>query len=231
MVIAVDQQWATIIGTSITASVTLTAALLAYVFGRLQKAFEVRYTSFYEHQAEVASDLYTQVYTISNEFKQWLALKEKDDGSEDAENRLSQQRSTIEEAIEKFRKCYAEQDLWISRDLWNNLDTLHKELDEKWLAVELPTRGGSEKEEVENWIESRFPIIRSELRAEFHRALEIEYMNLSQGEAVIQGPLRILVGLVGTICFGLGVGALLAYLLDNRVGLLAGFLMGLERLS
>ena len=104
--------------------------MLAYVFGRLQKAFEVRYTSFYENQAEVASDLYSVVYAISNEFKQWLALKEEDDGSKAAEERLGQQRSVIEEKIEKFRKGYTERDLWISREFWNELDELHQELDE-----------------------------------------------------------------------------------------------------
>jgi hypothetical protein len=201
--------------------------LLAYVFGRFQKAFEVRYTSFYEHQAEVASDLYSMVYKISSEFKQWLALKEEVDGSSSNEELLNKQKSSIEAEIEKFRKCYTEQDLWISSELWNKLDKLHRELDEQWLSVELPTRGSSVKEDIENWIESRFPEIRSELRAEFHKALEIDNMNLPEGEAVITGGVRILIGLAGTVSFGLGVGVLFAYLLGNWVGLLAGTLMGL----
>lgn len=218
----------TIIGASITASVTLTAALLAYVFGRLQKAFEVRYTSFYERQAEVTSELYSLVYTISKEFKTWLSLQEGDDGSASTSEQLNKQKSAIEEAIKKFRSCYIEHDLWISKETWDKLDNLHKELDEQWLSVELPTRGSDEKEEIESWIETRFPRIRDDLRSEFHKALKVEDIQSSESKALIRGLWHVAIGLLGTLSLGLGAGILLSYSLDNyRVGISTGLLVGL----
>lgn len=221
-----EQQWATIIGASITASVTLTAALLAYVFGRLQKSFEVRYTTYYERQADILGDLYSLMHNISKGFVTYLAGLE---GNDRDEEQLAGQRNTIAEEIEKFRRCYTENDVWISRDTRKELDGLYGELDKQWLSVELPTRGSDVKDNIEGWIETRFPQVRDDLRSQFHKALSIkDDRQSSKGEDVLQGNWRIFVGVFGTTSVGFGVGMIISHLLDNfTVGLVSGSFIGL----
>lgn len=221
-------QLATILAASITGSVTLVAALLAYIFGRLQKSYEVRYAQLFERRAEIVGELYSLIYVISEKFREWLSTKEKDDGSQDTVDRLSEQSSAIALELEKLRKYRTENDIWISSETWEKLVELQQQLDEGWLSIELPTRKDNTAEEAQEWVEKKFPYIREDLKLEFHRVLGVEdIQEPPDREPIIKGWWRVVLGIVSTTLVGSGVGVVLSVLLDNWLaGLLSGLTIG-----
>lgn len=221
-------QSSTIVAASITGSVTLVATLLAYIFGRLQKSYEVRYAQLFERRAKVVGELYSLVYVISEKFRDWLSTKEKNDGSQDAVDRLSEQSSAIERELEKLRKYRTENDIWISSETWEKLVELQQQLDSGWLSVELPTREDNPAEEAQKWVENKFPSIREDLKLEFHRVLGVEdIQGQTNRKPVIQGWCRVLLGIAGTTLIGIGVGIILSVLLNNcTAGLISGLTIG-----
>jgi hypothetical protein len=60
-----------ILAALITGTVSLTVGVLAYIFGRLQKEHEVRFSRLHERRAEVVAELYQLLHEISVGFEQW----------------------------------------------------------------------------------------------------------------------------------------------------------------
>jgi hypothetical protein len=221
-----NQVGATLLAASITGVVSLTVGILAYLFGRIQKEHEVRYSRLYEKRAEVLASLYETLHELTRRFNIWRSFHRRRQIP-----RRDEQNEPIREILDQFYKVYREQDIWISRDTWTRLDVVYRELDEKWQTAALPTEEQNAKEverRVEAWVNESLPNLVDGLRIEFQEILGInKSSDASEGRNILQGKIRVITGIVATSLIGLGLGGILSQFIHWWVALLSGLGIGL----
>jgi len=206
----VNSQVAPIIAALITGTVSLTVGVLAYIFGRVQKEHEVRFTRLYERRAEVIAALYTLLHDISEGFRTW-AHYDRIPGEANERNKAFR---SVRSDLDKFRRCYLEKDIWISEGTRKKLDQLYGGVNEVWnqSAIEEARRKG-----IRTYL-PRVNTLREELKAEFRSVLGV--MDSGDEMNVVSGRLRVIFGLTGPSLIGLGVGGLIHLLRGDTAWIL-----------
>lgn len=222
-----SQVVATIFAASITGSAALTVGVLAYVFGRLQKEHEVRFTRLYERRADVVATLYTLVHQLSVGFDTWRSHHNAGQVAE-----RDQQNQPIRKKLDEFRDCYVEKDIWLSETTFKEARTFYEEISARWVDLDRPMREEEAEQvatDVSGWVESTLPTLKDGLRSEFQEVLGISGdRGQNEGDAIFRGRWRLLVGLMGLLSVGGSVGLILGYFIEcYQVGILAGLLAGL----
>src|SRR5215217_674613 len=199
---------APIIAALITGTVALTVGVLAYVFGRLQKEYEVRFTRLHERQAEVVAELYQLHHQTLADYRRW-----------DRHNELGDYRSrniahrSAGKKLNRFSVLYEEQDILISPWLWLRLHNFYRGArkalsDSAMFNVErkAPTGKG-----IHTFLRtSEFSNLAEELKAEYEEVLGISGSRSRTGRGVLLPPmLRLVGGLVGAALIGLGVSGII----------------------
>src|SRR4051812_37145593 len=108
-----NQALATMMGAAITGAAALTVGVLAYIFGRVQKEHEVRFTRLYERRAAVTAKLYRLLKELSGGFETWRSHHNAKEVTE-----REQQHEYTGEKLNELLACYTNEDIWLSPKAW-----------------------------------------------------------------------------------------------------------------
>ena len=197
-----------ILAALITGTVSLTVGVLAYIFGRLQKEHEVRFSRLHERRAEVVAELYQLLHEISVGFERWDGYNEEGDYP----SRNDAYRS-VKEKLNRFSDLYQQKDILISPELWTRLwefdraaTKAHSESAVFNLKRKAPTAKGIKPFRRT----SQFSSLGTELKGEYEEVLGIGSPRSGAGRRVVMpGLLRLIFGLVGATLIGLGTAGVL----------------------
>jgi hypothetical protein len=198
----VSQQSTSLLGPLITSTVALTVGILAYIFGRLQKEHEVRFTRLYERRAQTIAELYELLHDLLRRFRLWRRFH-----VQERQTKRDGQAEPIRETLNKFYRTYRGEDIWLTTSTWEELDSFYEEVDGQWMSAALPTgeeRANEVAETVNGWVDGSLPLLIEELKTEFRETLGIR--DESKEDSILGGWKRIAVGMSATSLIGLGVG-------------------------
>lgn len=217
------QPTATLLSAAINGIAVLTGGVLAFIFGRLQKEHEVRFTRLYERSAEVIANLYSTINKISNGFENWYDYHNTKQYTE-----REQTYAAIGRTLKELHAYYLEKDIWINSDTTRNkIQKFYDEVHSKWSGLDRPFTEeelGKEAKKVVQWVNTRRVVLRADLESEFRRVLGVKVE--PREKTIIQGWRRIVVGLLGTVLIGGVVGYVVSLLFSDYIGRAEGMVLG-----
>lgn len=197
-----SQQAATILGASITGSIALTVGVLAYIFGRLQKEHEVRFTRLYENRARIIAELFTLLQDLLNCFTDW-----RDFHQQERDEERNSRNKPIRETLDEFHNVLRTKEIWMSKGTSDRLHEFYEAVDAKWYSTALPVLEEGKAQEiagnVQSWVEDSLPNLISDLEREFRATLGIR--EESEGRIIMGARKRIAAGWTGSALIGLGL--------------------------